>query len=75
MTDEQSPAIPQQPLLKVVNDDATPEQVAAIVAVLSALTQTPTAPGTAHPLEWSAPTRRHRRPLPSGGWSRSRFAL
>ena len=73
MTEDNQPE--QQPLLRVVSPNATPEEIAAILATLPALTQTPTAPGTAHPPEWSAPTRRLRRPLPTGGWARSRYAL
>ena len=37
MTNENQPEEPAQPLLRVVTPDTTPEEVAAIVAVLSAL--------------------------------------
>ena len=57
---------PERPLLRVVNADATPEEVAAIVAVLAALG----AGGDAAPArpapEWNAPHRLVRRTLPSG---------
>ena len=62
-----------QPVLRVLTPDATPEEVAALVAVLSAL-GTPAAPGRRRPpSEWSAPHRAVRRTLPHGpgGWRSS----
>jgi hypothetical protein len=61
-----------KPLLRIVNADATPEEVAAIVAVFSALQGAPAAPARRTP-EWSAPRRRHRSTLPHGpgGWRSS----
>ncbi|WP_182524337.1 acyl-CoA carboxylase subunit epsilon [Nocardioides dongkuii] len=68
MTADASPA----PYLRVVNPDATPEEVAAVVAVLSSLG------GGAPPASrlvpsWSAPHRQVRRTLPHGpgGWRAS----
>lgn len=63
---------PQRPLLRIVNGDATPEEVAAIVAVFASM-------GTAGPPEkrptpeWSAHHRGVRRTLPHGpgGWRSS----
>ena len=53
------------PLLRVVNADATPEEVAAIVAVLSALGGgEPEAPRTRS--QWASPHRGVRRTLPHG---------
>lgn len=55
-----------QPLLRVVNPDATPEEIAAIVAVFSALGS---GGGEAQPKprrEWAAPRRTHRVPLTHG---------
>jgi hypothetical protein len=61
-----------QPVLRVVTPDATPEEVAALVAVLSALgSGGATAPRPAS--EWSAHHRKVRRTLPygPGGWRSS----
>ena len=62
-----------KPLLRIVNPDATPEEVAALVAVFAALgsSSAPT-PKRKRP-EWSAPARMHRRTLPHGpgGWRSS----
>ncbi len=64
---------PQQPLLRVVNPDATPEEIAALVAVFAALgSDGAPAPKRRTP-EWSAPRRLHRTPqFPGpGGWRAS----
>ena len=65
--------VDDRPLLKVVNPDATPEEVAALVAVFSALgSGDAPAPKRRRP-EWSAPSRLHRR-TPAhgpGGWRSS----
>jgi hypothetical protein len=64
---------PQAPLLRVVNADATPEEVAAIVAVFSALGSAggeaprPTRPSWSHPAR--AVRRTHRNG--AGGWRAS----
>ncbi|MBU2074710.1 MAG: acyl-CoA carboxylase subunit epsilon [Actinobacteria bacterium] len=55
----------QAPLLRVVNPDATPEEVAAVVAVLSALGGGEPAPPPRRS-EWAAPHRQVRRTLPHG---------
>lgn len=61
------------PVLRIVQPDATPEEVAAIVAVFSALggAGSDSAPRPAP--EWSAPHRRLRQTLPHGpgGWRSS----
>jgi len=73
---EQAPgttdAEPTKPVLRIVNADATPEEVAAIVAVFSAL-QTAPAPEPRRTPEWSAHHRKVRRTLPHGpgGWRSS----
>jgi hypothetical protein len=61
-----------QPLLRIVNTDATPEESAALVAVLASL-QTPTVPVCTSPPGWSASTRMQRRTPPHGpgGWRSS----
>ena len=58
-------AAEQRPLLKVVTPDATPEEVAALVAVFSALGGGEPAPEPPRS-EWSAPHRRMRAVLPHG---------
>jgi hypothetical protein len=60
------------PTLRIINADATPEEVAAIVAVFSALQTTPAAEPRRTP-EWSARHRTVRRTLPHGpgGWRSS----
>ena len=68
MTGDRSPgdAAPERPLLRVVNPDATPEEVAALVAVFAALGGSGgPAPARQAP-EWSAPRRLVRRTLPHG---------
>ncbi|MFN8189418.1 MAG: acyl-CoA carboxylase subunit epsilon [Nocardioidaceae bacterium] len=62
-----------QPLLRVVNPDATPEEIAALVAVFSALGGEPDAPPPAPRSQWALPARRMRH-LPghgSGAWKAS----
>lgn len=62
----------QAPFLRVVRGDATPEEVAAVVAVLASL-QAPAAPARRPRPEWGAPHRGVRRTLPHGvgGWRSS----
>lgn len=72
MTNEIQPEPPTRPLLQVLTPDATPEQVAAVVAVFSAM-----AGGEPEPekpkSQWAAPARRMRSPLLPGrdGWRAS----
>ncbi|WP_203336876.1 acyl-CoA carboxylase subunit epsilon [Nocardioides limicola] len=61
------------PALHVVNADATPEEIAAVVAVFSALGgSADSAPRAPRP-EWNAPHRLVRRPVQHGlgGWRSS----
>lgn len=60
---------PQAPVLRVVNPDATPEEIAALVAVFSALSVPAAAPAPKADA-WSAPERRLRTPISPGpgGW-------
>ena len=71
MSDESSPEQPT-PLLKVVNADATPEEIAALVAVLASLGSGEAAPPRRTP-EWSAHHRKVRVTYPHGhgGWRSS----
>ncbi|WP_134764605.1 acyl-CoA carboxylase epsilon subunit [Nocardioides sp. 1609] len=57
------------PVLRIVNPDATPEEVAAVVAVLAALGGDE-APAPRRRPEWGSPHRQVRRTLPHGpgGW-------
>lgn len=60
------------PTLRIINGDATPEEVAAVVAVLSSLGgSAPPAPRRTP--AWAAPHRLVRRTLPHGpgGWRAS----
>jgi len=63
---------PARPLLRIVNSDATPEEVAAVVAVFSALGGGE-APRRRDRPEWNAPHRmvRHTPPHGPGGWRAS----
>ena len=67
-TSEQS----QTPLLRVVNPDATEEEIAALVAVFSAMGGGE-APARRPRPQWSAPARMTRRTAPHGlgGWRTS----
>lgn len=56
---------PAAPLLHVVNADATPEEIAAIVAVFSSL-GTAAEPEPAPRSEWASPARSHRGAHASG---------
>ncbi|MEP9383969.1 acyl-CoA carboxylase subunit epsilon [Nocardioides sp. KR10-350] len=64
MSTESEPTPADQPLLRVVNPDATPEEVAAIVAVLSALGGAEAPPPRKPRSLWAAP--RPRTPLHHG---------
>jgi hypothetical protein len=63
---------PTSPFLRVVRGDATPEEVAALVAVLGSLGGAEAPPPRRTP-EWSAHHRKVRRTLPHGprGWRSS----
>jgi len=64
--------VSETPLLRVVRGDATPEEVAALVAVLAAAQAAPAVPAPPVP-EWRAHHRKVRRALPHGpgGWRSS----
>ena len=65
------PTEPAQPFLRVVNGDPTPEEVAALVAVLAASGGGTPRRGGPDP-EWSHPARRAAYPAPGpGGWRAS----
>ncbi len=66
---------PGQPLLRVVRGDATPEEIAALVALLLARSGGDEAPGPDRSVKnsWSDRSRLLRRPLSPapGAWRRS----
>ena len=72
MTDD-APESEQRPLLRVVKGDATPEEVAALVAVVAALGRGGEERPQRRVPEWSAHHRKVRRTLPHGpgGWRSS----
>jgi hypothetical protein len=71
--DETPEAEPRRPLLRVIRGDATPEEVAALVAVVAALGNAAAEPPTRRTPEWSAHHRKVRVSLPHGpgGWRSS----
>jgi hypothetical protein len=62
-----------QPLLRIVNTDATPEEIAALVAVFSALGSGMAAPAPRPASEWQANHRKVRTTFTHGpgGWRSS----
>jgi hypothetical protein len=66
---------PGRPLLRVVRGDATPEEIAALVAVLAARSAGAEAPGPDRSVSnsWSDRSRQLRRPVfpGPGAWRRS----
>jgi hypothetical protein len=66
------PLAESQPLLKVVNSDATPEEIAALVAVFASL-GSGAGPAPRRTPEWQANHRRVRATYPRGpgGWRSS----
>ncbi|MEO7234375.1 MAG: acyl-CoA carboxylase subunit epsilon [Lapillicoccus sp.] len=64
----------EAPVLRVVRGDATPEEIAALVGVLSALGDGPAEPQQARPRGWASPAARLRSPAygrSPGGWRSS----
>ncbi|MFG1941954.1 acyl-CoA carboxylase subunit epsilon [Nonomuraea sp. NPDC048826] len=55
-----------RPQLRIVRGDATPEEIAALVAVLAARPAAPEAPSQARPQSWRNPARSMRKPLTPG---------
>ena len=64
---------PDTPLLRVVNADATAEEIAALVAVFSLLGSATGGAAPRRPPEWSHPARRVRTHVAHGpgGWRAS----
>jgi hypothetical protein len=64
---DQAPAEPGRPLLRVVRGEPTPEELAALVAVLAARSPAPAAePGARAGGGWGDHARAMRAPLPHG---------
>lgn len=63
----------ETPLLRIVNADATPEEIAALVAVFSALGSATVAAAPRPASQWSRPARGVRTPVAHGpgGWRAS----
>jgi hypothetical protein len=60
---------PERPVLRVVRGDATPEEIAALVAVVAAASARAAAtsvPAADRVSAWREPARHLRRPLPHG---------
>ena len=55
-----------QPVLRVVKGDATPEEVAALVAVIASMSGGDPPPKPRPRSSWADPGRRLRTPLPHG---------
>ncbi|HEY3528563.1 MAG TPA: acyl-CoA carboxylase subunit epsilon [Nocardioides sp.] len=72
MTDESASEASSAPYLRVVKGDPTPEELAALVAVLATLGSPDAAPPR-RTQEWNAPRRMHRvvPPHGPGGWRAS----
>ncbi|MBE7323417.1 acyl-CoA carboxylase subunit epsilon [Nocardioides sp. Y6] len=68
----ETPQAPAAPALRIITPDATPEEIAALVAVVSAMGGQAPAPKRPRS-QWSAPERSARRTLPHGlgGWRAS----
>jgi len=72
VSDSSDAPAPAAPLLRIVKGDPTPEEVAALVAVVSSL-GAPAAPAPRRTPAWSAHHRkvRHTHPHGPGGWRAS----
>jgi hypothetical protein len=58
--------VPERPPLRMVRGDASPEEVAALLAVLTAASGGEAVPAPRHTSQWSSPERAVRRPLSPG---------
>ena len=77
MTGEDASAVEpaETPVLRVITPDATPEEIAAVVAVFAAMSGGAPAPEKPRSL-WASPAQRMRRTLPHGpgAWRASALA-
>ncbi|TAK71269.1 MAG: acyl-CoA carboxylase subunit epsilon [Actinomycetota bacterium] len=63
---------PGRPVLRLVRGSATPEEIAALVAVVTAAARAPQPEPAAPASQWASPWRQVRRPLqvgPAGWWA------
>lgn len=65
ITDDSQVPVDRTPL-RLVRGDATPEEVAAVMAVLSAVAGEAPEPTTRHTSQWASPARAVRQPLQPG---------
>ncbi|MEO9326285.1 acyl-CoA carboxylase epsilon subunit [Nocardioides sp. C4-1] len=73
-TNPSTPTTPDTgPVLRVISPHATPEDIAAIITVLTALSGDTPTPTKTPRHEWNAPHRHHRHPHHHGpgGWRAS----
>lgn len=56
----------KEPVLRVINPNATPEEIAALVAVFSAVGRSEAEPEVITS-GWAAPANMHRAPMPAPG--------
>jgi hypothetical protein len=66
VTADQPEAPAERPPLRLVRGDATPEEVAALLAVLSAASGGDETPAPRHTSQWASRERAVRRPLAPG---------
>ena len=70
MTDDETPEVSQTPTdrtpLRLVRGDATPEEVAAVMAVLTAVSEGAPEPAPRPTSQWASRERAVRRPLHPG---------
>ncbi|MEP6527580.1 MAG: acyl-CoA carboxylase subunit epsilon [Nocardioidaceae bacterium] len=66
MTSPAEPGGTPRPLLRIVKGEPTPEELAALVAVIAARSQVASAPSATPESRWAAPHHRMRRVLRRG---------
>jgi hypothetical protein len=66
MTSDEAATTLDRPPLRLVRGDATPEEVAALLAVLSAASGGEATPAPRHTSQWASRERAVRRPLAPG---------
>jgi len=67
VSDDSAAETPARPPLRLVRGNASPEEVAALLAVLSAASAgDDSGPAPRHTSQWSSPARSVRRPLTPG---------
>ena len=67
-SEEAAEATPQQPLLRIVSGNPTPEELAALVTVIAAAASSATVEEDESDLSgWGAPVNMHRAPMPTPG--------